>query len=171
MRVGTPRIIDSMEKPGSHRDQSLLPRSAKPRAVLEALAAYIHAHCAETLRLDVLADMAGLSVSRFATVFRSQFGKPPHRYLTETRIECAKALLAQGSSVAAAASAAGFYDQSHLARHFKRVVGLTPEQFRDRMRDGDPQPRASGGRQHVLRTGENRPPWRTPLSGYRLGER
>jgi AraC-like DNA-binding protein len=73
--------------------------------------------------------MAGLSVWRFATVFREQVGLSPHRYICRLRVERAQALIREGMSPAKAASEAGFYDQSHLSRHFKNWCGMTPGQY------------------------------------------
>jgi AraC family transcriptional regulator len=57
----------------------------------------------------------------------------PHQYLIQVRVNNARSLLSAGSgerSLAEVASAVGFSDQSHLTRHFKRIVGVTPKQFR-----------------------------------------
>jgi AraC-like DNA-binding protein len=81
-----------------------------------------------------LADLAELSLHRFAAVFRREVGLPPHRYLSRVRVRHAKRLLSQGVPAAIAAVEAGFYDQSHLARHFKIFCGLTPGEFQSRHR-------------------------------------
>ena len=73
--------------------------------------------------------MTGLSMWRFATVFRQQVGVAPHRYICRLRLERAQALIREGVPAATAASEAGFYDQSHLSRHFKNVFGMTPGQY------------------------------------------
>jgi AraC-like DNA-binding protein len=54
----------------------------------------------------------------------------PHTYLTDCRVRAARRLLARGESVAHAAFACGFSDQSHLTRLFKAHAGLTPGRFR-----------------------------------------
>jgi transcriptional regulator GlxA family with amidase domain len=84
---------------------------------------------AQPLGLAELADMAGLSVWRFATVFREQVGDSPHRYICRLRVERAQALIREGVAPATAAMEAGFYDQSHLSRHFKNLCGMTPGQY------------------------------------------
>ena len=58
--------------------------------------------------------------------FTREYGLPPHRYLTGRRLDAARAHLLAGHPVAEAATRAGFYDQSHLARHFTRFLGVTP---------------------------------------------
>jgi AraC-like DNA-binding protein len=61
--------------------------------------------------------------------FRDAFGLPPHAYLTGRRVERARALLLEGQRPAEVAAAAGFYDQSHLTRYFKRYLGTAPATF------------------------------------------
>ncbi|NEQ55828.1 MAG: helix-turn-helix transcriptional regulator, partial [Leptolyngbya sp. SIO3F4] len=54
---------------------------------------------------------------------------PPHAYLNHVRVHQAKRLLASGHSITDAALSTGFADQSHLHRHFKKMVGVTPGQY------------------------------------------
>ena len=61
--------------------------------------------------------------------FSAGTGMPPHAYLVSLRVERAKALLREGRSAAEAALETGFYDQSQLTRHFKRLTGVTPGRF------------------------------------------
>lgn len=61
--------------------------------------------------------------------FTRRFGLPPHAYLTGRRIDAARRLLLRGVPAAEAAVAVGFYDQSHLTRHFKRHLATTPARF------------------------------------------
>lgn len=90
---------------------------------------HIEEHLQQPLSLAELAELAGLSVWRFATVFRQQVGLSPHRYICRLRVERAQALIREGMPPATAASEAGFYDQSHLSRHFKNWCGMTPGQY------------------------------------------
>ncbi|MGA0609704.1 helix-turn-helix domain-containing protein [Caldimonas sp. KR1-144] len=96
--------------------------------------AYIDEHLDERLPLEELAAKAGLSIWRFSTVFRRHAGISPRRYICELRVRRVQAMLADGMPPADAASAAGFYDQSHLSRHFKNSCGMTPGQFLSRHR-------------------------------------
>src|SRR5262249_10400869 len=82
-----------------------------------------------------LADMAGvvgLNPYHFARQFKAATGLPPHQYVIARRVERAKELLQAGTaaSLAEVALRAGFCDQSQFTRHFKRLVGVTPGQFR-----------------------------------------
>lgn len=102
---------------------------ARSSAAIERVQRHIHANLSQPLTLPELAELAGLSMWRFATVFRQQVGVAPHRYICRLRLERAQALIRDGVPAATAASEAGFYDQSHLSRHFKNVFGMTPGQY------------------------------------------
>lgn len=91
---------------------------------------YLEAHAHENVSLDELASVGGISPFHLARMFRQQTGLPPHAYLTHLRINRAKKLLAFGTPIAEVALAVGFSDQSHLTRWFKRIVGITPGQYR-----------------------------------------
>jgi AraC-like DNA-binding protein len=96
--------------------------------------AFIEAHFDEPVTLAQLAELSALSVSRFATVFRQQFGSSPYRYLCGLRIERAQVLLLAGVPGSVVAAEVGFFDQSHFARHFKRFCGMTPSMYLKRAR-------------------------------------
>lgn len=98
------------------------------------VAAHIEANFVERMTLQELAAIAGLSVFRLVTVFRREIGMPPHRYLCHVRVRQAQALLSRGVPPAVVANEAGFFDQSHLSRHFKSICGLTPGQYLARCR-------------------------------------
>ncbi|OJA40153.1 AraC family transcriptional regulator [Burkholderia ubonensis] len=89
----------------------------------------IDASFAQPLNLDTLAAVAGLSVSRFTARFRSEVGLSPHRYLCLVRVRCAQDLLRAGLAPSVVATEVGFFDQSHLCRHFRRVLGITPRDY------------------------------------------
>lgn len=90
---------------------------------------HIEENFSERIDLEDLAAIAELSVFRFATVFRRQVGLPPHRYLCHVRVRRAQALLRDGVPPAIAAIEVGFFDQSHLSRHFKSACGMTPGRY------------------------------------------
>jgi AraC family transcriptional regulator len=79
-----------------------------------------------------MATAARLSPYHFARQFKAATGLPPHQYVILRRVERAKQLLQAGTdpSLAEVAAHAGFSDQSQFSHHFKRIVGLTPRQFR-----------------------------------------
>ena len=103
---------------------------ATGRARLLRARDYIWTHCPESIRLEELARIAGLSRYHLVRAFAAQFGLPPHAYQVHVQVEKSRRLLADGVSPAAVASEMGFADQSHFTRHFRRINGLTPAQYR-----------------------------------------
>lgn len=100
------------------------------RRRLRQVVDYIHEHLADGVSLADLARVAALSPFHFARQFRRTTGLPPHEYVTRCRVERARELLVRpGIGIADVAVQVGFCDQSHLARHYKRVFGLTPAAF------------------------------------------
>lgn len=110
----------------------------EPGAVARARA-YLDANAAKGVSLEELAAVAGLSPFHLLRVFRDTVGVPPHAYQTQARVAQAKMLLGAGVPPAQAAVAAGFVDQSHLTRHFKRLYGVPPGAF---LRASLPEPGA-----------------------------
>jgi AraC-like DNA-binding protein len=79
--------------------------------------------------LAQLADQAGVSRHRLTRLFRAAYGLPPHRFALAQRIRLARSLLEAGLAAAEVAQRTGFFDQSHLHRHFRRTLGMTPGQY------------------------------------------
>jgi AraC-like DNA-binding protein len=92
---------------------------------------YVEVHLGESIDLSMLAGVAGLSVHHFARQFKQSAGVTPHVYLTQKRVERAQEMLVQTDlPLAEIAFAVGFFDQGHLARHFRHMLGTTPREFR-----------------------------------------
>ena len=112
----------------------------KEPASSAGLAAAIRHRCVEMMEDRLyenvsLAELAGefrLSPFHFARLFKEATGFPPHEYQLQLRVRRAQKLLLQTPrrTVAEIACELGFADESHLRRHFKRIVGMTPGQFR-----------------------------------------
>ena len=110
-------------------------RASRPvNPAVRQLEDYLHAHLTEPVPLTTLATLAGISTYRVVHMFQQATGLPPHAYLTQLRVQRARQLLAASLPVAEVATAAGFYDQAHLTRHFKRIVGVPPGHFARQMR-------------------------------------
>ena len=76
--------------------------------------------------LAELAAMAGLGKYQLLRRFAAAYGMPPHAWLLQQRAERARCRIRAGDTLAAAALASGFADQSHMTRVFARQFGFTP---------------------------------------------
>ncbi len=81
------------------------------------------------ISLRELAEACGAEMFALHRAFTRALGLPPHAFQTHLRLRRAKALLRAGVNPAEAALIAGFCDQSHMHRHFTRLVGFTPAQY------------------------------------------
>jgi AraC family transcriptional regulator len=105
---------------------------ALPQGKLRTVVDYIEAHLETGLTLEQLAATAHLSAYRFARQFTAATGMPPHQYVIARRVARAQPLLHPDGdlSLAEIAARVGFSDHSQFSHHFKRLVGVTPRQFR-----------------------------------------
>lgn len=102
--------------------------SGEHRAV-GLLKEYLTENYDSNISLAELSSVANLSPFHLNRVFRKETGVPPHAFQTQVRISRAKELLRGGQSIAEVAAATGFADQSHLTRHFKRLMAITPARY------------------------------------------
>jgi len=114
------------DRHAGHPPPRVLPRAPD---VARAAQALLDAHFHEELSLLHLAHQFNLSPQHFIGVFRREVGLPPHAYQTHRRVQHARFLLRAGHPIAEVALEVGFVDQSHLTRHFKRLLGTTPGRY------------------------------------------
>jgi AraC-like DNA-binding protein len=112
----------------------LCPEGSRPHrhpapSALRRAREYIAANACGRVYLRDVAAVADLTPWHFARAFRRQFGMPPHRLQLSLRIDHGRRLLAEGMGGCEVAQRAGFADQSHFIRSFKRVTGTTPARF------------------------------------------
>jgi AraC family transcriptional regulator len=94
------------------------------------VAAFIEEHLAEPITLATLAGLVRLSPYYFCRAFKQSFGLPPHRFLTQRRIERAKLLLAKrAASVTEIGLSVGFSESSSFATAFRKATGQTPSSY------------------------------------------
>jgi AraC-like DNA-binding protein len=108
------------------------PRAPPPQAARRTVARareYLHAHLDGQPTLDELAQAAGANKFVLLRQFRRALDTTPHAYMVMLRIERARELLAHGMSPSDAAASAGFSDQSHMGRWFRRICGVTPATY------------------------------------------
>jgi len=128
-----------------HSERSRAPTPAAPRnswargglppRALQRVRDYIAAHLEGNITNDALAEIADLSVCHFARAFKQSLGMSPHRYVLNCRVVRTQELLASTQlPLSEVAIASGFSDQSHCARCFRKIVGVTPGAYRWSMR-------------------------------------
>lgn len=101
------------------------------RVISTDVIAYIQEHFAESLTVEELADIAGLSLYHFIRSFKQETGFTPHDYLIDTRLNTAKYLLKNTSlSIKDICFHCGFSSESVFCNAFKRELGLTPTKYR-----------------------------------------
>lgn len=103
--------------------------SSRADSALDRALACLVANIARCVPLEELADVAKLSPFYLNRRFHQRFGLPPHQYLINMRIERARTMLRDGTSVVDAAIGCGFADQAHLTRVFRNHVGITPARY------------------------------------------
>ena len=91
------------------------------------------------IRIKDLAEMCGISTRRYSDLFKQRTGKTVLQYLSERRIAYAQQRLCQTGQIMYAAVAAGFSDITHFYRVFKRMTGMTPGEYLEKInhRAGD----------------------------------
>jgi AraC family transcriptional regulator len=102
------------------------------RRKLRTVVEYIMENLGGSPTLEEMAAVVHLSPYHFARQFKAATGLPPYQYVIARRVERAQHLLRGDGELGLAEVAfrAGFSDQSHFSSHFKRIIGVTPGQFR-----------------------------------------
>lgn len=107
-----------------------------PAALIKVLD-LINRRLEDGLSLALLARTAGCSVSCLCDLFRRHLGATPHDHITSQRLARAKSLLTNsGMLTKEVARACGFGTASQFCRVFRRLVGVTPQDYRGRRLDG-----------------------------------
>ncbi|MFF7448222.1 MULTISPECIES: AraC family ligand binding domain-containing protein [unclassified Streptomyces] len=110
-----PRLVTEVPRADpalARRLRELLDERVVEGIALDEAAALLHAHPAHLVR-----------------AFGTAYGIAPHQYLTSRRVDRARRLLLDGVRPGEVAAATGFFDQSHLTRHFRKLVGVTPGRY------------------------------------------
>ena len=92
---------------------------------------FLDCHLDRRVRLHEIAQAAGLPPFRLFRAFARAAGMSPHGYQRQARVRYAAALIRLGRLLCDAALAAGFADQAHMTRSFRRTMGVTPGAYRE----------------------------------------
>jgi len=111
-RLGRPALPERLDAAPAYRLRDLLEEHVVPGLSLGEASRVLHFHPAYLVRS-----------------FSREFGMSPHRYLVSRRVDLARRLILAGEPLRSVAVASGFYDQPHLVRHFKRILGVSPGAF------------------------------------------
>lgn len=120
------RISDGLVR---HADRQFKTAGSEARSAVLRCCNFLTENCAEQVSSEELEAVSGLDRYSLARQFRRVLGTSPHRYLVMRRLERARALMGEGMGLAEVAAFAGFADQSHLTRHFKKTYGMTPRRW------------------------------------------
>jgi AraC family transcriptional regulator len=94
---------------------------------LRKVLAFIQAHLAEPVRVQMLATLVNLSGGHFSQAFKISTGTSPHNFVIRARVRYAQMLLlTTRAPLAEIALICGFTDQAHMTRCFTRQVDKTP---------------------------------------------
>ena len=93
---------------------------------------FIDKHYSESIDLSNIADEAYFSKFHFIRLFKTIYGKTPHNYLTQVRIDNAKLLLSNNTPVLDVSVSVGFDSSTSFARLFKKYVGVPPSVYQSR---------------------------------------
>ena len=141
---GSPRLVMSSKIPlrdaegniigvaGFSRQLDQVRSHSSGEARFAKVIEHMHQQPDAALSSAAMARMCGLSQSQFDRSFRRVFGSSARQYLLRVRVEAACRRLAETEeTVAALAVELGFFDHAHFTRCFRRIMGLTPAEYRE----------------------------------------
>jgi len=128
------RLVVFLKRPGGQSQFSAtLAAQASDDGAFGALNDWMAANLAADLRVEELADRAGMSVRNFARLYRARTGTTPAKAVATMRVEAARAMLEEtGVPVAEVARRCGYGDEEAMRRAFLKGLGVAPGRYRSR---------------------------------------
>ncbi|MFE0137849.1 helix-turn-helix domain-containing protein [Streptomyces sp. NPDC059037] len=123
------RLALIAERLRGHLRPRLTTGTTGPSGVAQNLRELLDERLLDGVTLAEAARLVHAHPTHLVRAFSGAFGIAPHQYVMSRRVDRARSLLLAGQPPGEVATAAGFYDQSHLTRHFKRVVGIAPGRY------------------------------------------
>ena len=106
------------------------PAEEEDNIKLEKVCRFVEESYAKAITLDELSKIAQMNKYVLLRTFTKEKGITPYQYLLTTRINKARALLENGIEPIDVAIHTGFSDQSHFTNVFKKLIGVTPGQYK-----------------------------------------
>jgi len=123
-------LISMLQNMGNTKLKTPLKGGLSPKVCI-LVCDYIHANYQRQIYLSELAELAQLSEYHFCRMFKESLAQTPQEYLMKVRIGHVKnALLHSTQNLADIALKVGFSNQSHMGRYFKKLIGISPREFR-----------------------------------------
>jgi transcriptional regulator GlxA family with amidase domain len=128
------RLVVFLKRPGGQSQFSAaLAAQASDDGAFGALHDWMAANLAANLRVEALADRAGMSVRNFARLYRSRTGTTPAKAVAAMRMEAARTMLEETAApVAEVARRCGYGDEEAMRRAFLKSLGVAPGRYRNR---------------------------------------
>ncbi len=123
------RLVLVADRLAGHLRSGAVPDPPPARGLAGDLRDLLDDHVVTGMTLHEAARRLHTRPTHLVRTFGRRFGISPHRYLVGRRVDLARRLLLAGLSPCDVAAAAGFYDQAHLTRHFRRLLGTTPARY------------------------------------------
>jgi transcriptional regulator GlxA family with amidase domain len=125
------QLVSAVRESVEHQHDGLAVRGGLAVWQLKKLRAFIAANLGSRLLTSDLAAHIHMSNGHFCRAFRNSFGMPPHSYVIRQRISRAEVMMTTSrESLARIAIACGLADQAHFSRLFRRIVGVSPRNWR-----------------------------------------
>jgi AraC family transcriptional regulator len=140
MLVETSSLLLAARLVGMHAETEPIPLPIRsPHRLddrrLRRVLAYVEEHLGGDITVTDLANVACLSIFHFSRAFAASMGVPPHRYVSRRRLESAKAMIVAGrASLREIALDCRFSSESSFTRAFRRATGMTPAEYRRKLR-------------------------------------
>jgi transcriptional regulator GlxA family with amidase domain len=128
------RLVVFLKRPGGQSQFSAaLAAQASDDGAFGALHDWMAANLAADLRVEELADRAGMSVRNFARLYRARTGTTPAKAVSTMRVEAARTMLEETAvPVAEVARRCGYGDEEAMRRTFLKCLGVAPGRYRSR---------------------------------------
>jgi transcriptional regulator GlxA family with amidase domain len=129
------QLVVYLKRPGGQSQFSVPLEQAATSTRVDDLRLHIAGHLGEHLTVTSLAESLHIGDRQLTRVFKTELGTTPAAYIERARVEAAKNRLeTSDDTLARVASVCGFGTVDTLNRSFRRGVGITPGEYRQRFR-------------------------------------